>query len=144
MNPAKEPEAILDMIGEYDIVMVSYEQGYVRNRPPKMDLLRKAKEAAKSADVVLFFGGLDEISESEGLDRTHMMMPDAQGMLIDELSTVNENLVVVLSAGSAIEMPWHPPSRLLSSPCSKNRFRNSSPDTSQCCPACSFSLSLAM
>lgn len=107
VNPAKEPEAILDMIGEYDIVMVSYEQGYVRNRPPKMDLLRKAKEAAKSADVVLFFGGLDEISESEGLDRTHMMMPDAQGMLIDELSTVNENLVVVLSAGSAIEMPWH-------------------------------------
>lgn len=107
VNPAKEPEAILDMIDEYDIVMVSYEQGYVRNRPPKMDLLRKVKEAAKSADVVLFFGGLDEISESEGLDRTHMMMPDAQGMLIDELSTVNENLVVVLSAGSAIEMPWH-------------------------------------
>lgn len=107
VNPAKEPEAILDMIGEYDIVMVSYEQGYVRNRPPKMDLLRKAKEAAKGADVVLFFGGLDEISESEGLDRTHMMMPEAQGMLIDELSTVNENLVVVLSAGSAIEMPWH-------------------------------------
>lgn len=107
VNPAKEPEAILDRIGEYDIVMVSYEQGYVRNRPPKMDLLRKAKEAAKSADVVLFFGGLDEISESEGLDRTHMMMPNAQGMLIDELSTVNENLVVVLSAGSAIEMPWH-------------------------------------
>lgn len=107
VNPAKEPEVILDMIGEYDIVMVSYEQGYVRNRPPKMDLLHKAKEAAKGADVVLFFGGLDEISESEGLDRTHMMMPEAQGMLIDELSTVNENLVVVLSAGSAIEMPWH-------------------------------------
>lgn len=107
VNPAKEPEAILDRIGEYDMVMVSYEQGYVRNRPPKMDLLRKAKEAAKGADVVLFFGGLDEISESEGLDRTHMMMPEAQGMLIDELSTVNENLVVVLSAGSAIEMPWH-------------------------------------
>lgn len=107
VNPAKEPEVILDRIGEYDIVMVSYEQGYVRNRPPKMDLLRKAKEAAKGADVVLFFGGLDEISESEGLDRTHMMMPEAQGMLIDELSTVNENLVVVLSAGSAIEMPWH-------------------------------------
>ena len=35
VNPAKEPEVILDMIGEYDIVMVSYEQGYVRNRPPR-------------------------------------------------------------------------------------------------------------
>ncbi len=107
VNPTKEPEAILDVIEMSGITVLSYEQGYVRNRPVRQKLLRKAKEAAKEADVVLFFGGLDEISESEGLDRKHMMLPDAQGMLIDELSTVNENIVVVLSAGSAIEMPWH-------------------------------------
>ena len=107
VNPTKEPEAILDVIESGGITVLSYEQGYVRNRPVKRNLLRKAKEAAKGADVVLFFGGLDEISESEGLDRKHMRLPEAQGMLIDELSTVNENIVVVLSAGSAIEMPWH-------------------------------------
>lgn len=107
VNPTKKPEAILDVIASSGVTVVSYEQGYVRNRPAKMKLLRKAKEAAKHADVVLFFGGLDEISESEGLDRRHMMLPEAQGMLIDELSTVNENIVVVLSAGSAVEMPFH-------------------------------------
>ena len=107
VNPTKEPESVLGVIKSSGLTVVSYEQGYVRNRPAKMKLLRKAKEAAKNADVVLFFGGLDEISESEGLDRKHMMLPDAQGMLIDELSTVNENIVVVLSAGAAIEMPFH-------------------------------------
>ena len=107
VNPAKKPEAVLEVLESSGLTVVAYEQGYVRNRPAKMKLLRKAKEAAKDADVVLFFGGLDEISESEGLDRKHMLLPDAQGMLIDEISTVNENIVVVLSAGSAIEMPWH-------------------------------------
>lgn len=107
VNPTKEPESVLEVIKSSGLTVVAYEQGYVRNRPAKMKLLRKAKEAAKNADVVLFFGGLDEISESEGLDRKHMMLPDAQGMLIGELSTVNENIVVVLSAGSAIEMPFH-------------------------------------
>lgn len=107
VNPTKKPEAVLEVLESSGLTVVAYEQGYVRNRPAKMKLLRKAKEAAKDADVVLFFGGLDEICESEGLDRKHMMLPDAQGMLIDEISTVNENIVVVLSAGSAIEMPFH-------------------------------------
>ena len=106
VNPTKKPEAVLEVLESSGLTVVAYEQGYVRNHPAKMKLLRKAKEAAKDADVVLFFGGLDEISESEGLDRKHMMLPDAQGMLIDEISTVNENIVVVLSAGSAIEMPF--------------------------------------
>ncbi len=107
VNPAKTPESILETIRETDLEVVAYAQGYVRNRKENKKLVHEAREAAKKADVVLFFGGLDEISESEGLDRTHMHIPQAQSMLIDELSTVNENIVVVLSAGSAIEMPWY-------------------------------------
>ncbi len=107
VNPAKAPESILEQIKETDLEVVSYAQGYVRNRKENKKLVQEAREAAKKADVVLFFGGLDEISESEGLDRTHMKMPKAQSALIDELSTVNDNIVVVLSAGSAIEMPWY-------------------------------------
>ena len=71
-------------------------------------MTKAAVELAKKADIVLFFGGLDEISESEGLDRTHMSMPAAQETLLNELTTVNKNIIVVLSAGSAIEMPWYP------------------------------------
>ena len=56
--------------------------------------------------MVLVCAGLDEISESEGLDRRHMGMPEAQNALIEALAQVNNHIVVVISAGSAIEMPW--------------------------------------
>lgn len=107
VNPAKPVESILSVMGDYDLEMLSYSKGYVRNRKPDQKLIQEAKEAAKKADVVLVFAGLDEISESEGMDRTHMQMPEGQRALIDELSTVCEKLVVVLSAGSAVEMPWY-------------------------------------
>lgn len=97
VNPTKQPEAILDVIGESGLVMTAYEQGYIRNRKPNAALAKAAVEAAKNADVVLVFAGLDEISESEGLDRTHMHMPQAQNELIDEITAVNSNVVVVLS-----------------------------------------------
>ena len=107
VNPAKQPESILGEIGNSGLEMVAFEQGYRRNKKGNAKLIERAKEAAKKAEVVLIFAGLDEISESEGLDRTHMNMPQAQNMLIDEISTVNPNVVVVLSAGSAVEMPWY-------------------------------------
>ena len=43
----------------------------------------------------------------EGLDRTHMRIPQNQIELLQAIVQVNENVVGVLSAGSAIEMPWH-------------------------------------
>lgn len=107
VNPAKQPEFILGEIGSSSLEMVAFEQGYRRNKKSDEKLLNQAKEAAKKAEVVLIFAGLDEISESEGLDRTHMNMPQAQNMLIDEITTVNPNVIVVLSAGSAVEMPWY-------------------------------------
>lgn len=107
VNPAKQPESILNEIGNSGLEMVAFEQGYRRNKKSDAKLIERAKEAAKKAEVVLIFAGLDEISESEGLDRTHMNMPQAQNMLIDEISTVNTNVIVVLSAGSAVEMPWY-------------------------------------
>ncbi len=106
VNPTKQPEAILDVIGKSGLEVTAYEQGYIRNKKPNEKLMKTAVEAARNAEVVLFFGGLDEISESEGLDRTHMHMPTAQDTLLNELTTVNSNVIVVLSAGSAIEMPW--------------------------------------
>lgn len=107
VNPTKQPEAVLDVIGESGLEMTAYEQGYIRNRKPKASLVQRAVEAARAADVVLVFAGLDEISESEGLDRTHMHMPLAQNELIEQIANVNKNVVVVLSAGSSIEMPWY-------------------------------------
>lgn len=107
VKPTKEPENIVACAKESGLEIVAYEQGYIRNRKPNPGLIEKAKRAAEQAQTVLIFAGLDEISESEGLDRAHMRMPQGQLALIDAVCGVNENVVVVLSAGSAIEMPWY-------------------------------------
>lgn len=106
VNPVKTPEAVWDVIGESGLVMEAYAQGYERNRGTNKKLLQQAVKAAEEAETVLVFAGLDEISESEGLDRLHMRMPQAQNELIEAVSAVNDNVIVVLSAGSVVEMPW--------------------------------------
>ena len=64
-------------------------------------------DLAQSADVVLYCFGLDEMSESEGVDRTHMRIPQNQISLLEAMARVNENIIGILSAGAAVEMPWH-------------------------------------
>lgn len=54
----------------------------------------------------LFFG-LDELSESEGMDRNHMRIPQNQIDLLEALVQINPEIVGILSAGASIEMPWH-------------------------------------
>ena len=73
----------------------------------------KAVELAKKADIVLLYIGLDEISESEGLDRPHMKLPQSQIDLLESVAAVNPNVVAVMSAGSSVEMPWLPKCKAL-------------------------------
>lgn len=106
VNPTKEPESILSCIADTSLNMVSFARGYERNSKSNPQLIAEAVEVAKHADVVLIFAGLDEIGEAEGLDRVHMKMPKAQEDVICALAETHENVIVVLSAGSPIEMPW--------------------------------------
>ena len=59
---------------------------------------------AKNADVVLLCMGLDEIKESEGLDRMDMKLAQNQLDLLAAVAAVNPNVVVLLSAGPR----WRP------------------------------------
>ncbi len=106
VNPTKV-ETIEQVIGEYDLQVLGMAKGYQRNGEESAEMVKEAVDLAAKADVVLYFFGLNEISESEGLDRTHMRIPQNQIALLQELGQVNPNLVGVISAGSAIEMPWH-------------------------------------
>jgi beta-glucosidase len=96
----------LQQINKCDLHLITYEKGYERNKKTDNRLIEKAKEAATRSEYVLLYVGLDEISESEGMDRLHMKMPQNQLDLIEAITQVNENVIVVLSAGSVVEMPW--------------------------------------
>jgi len=71
-------------------------------------LRNEAVSAARNADVVLFFGGLNknENQDCEGADRKKYDLPYSQNELINALVKVNPNLVVVLLTGNAVAMPW--------------------------------------
>ncbi|HJA20879.1 MAG TPA: glycoside hydrolase family 3 C-terminal domain-containing protein [Candidatus Mediterraneibacter ornithocaccae] len=99
-------DKISDMIGEYDLTVTGMAKGYVRTGEPDAVLEKEAVNLARSADVVLYCFGLDELSESEGVDRTHMRIPQNQITLLEAITRVNPNVVGILCAGSAIEMPW--------------------------------------
>lgn len=105
VNPTKLDSA-LGVIGRFPLDMAGFAQGYPRFGPGDPALQDEAVELAKKADVVLLYLGLDEISESEGLDRQHMRIPDSQIALLEAVSSANPNVVVVMAAGSAVEMPW--------------------------------------
>ncbi len=69
-------------------------------------MIAEAVAAAKAAKVAVVFAGLPDAYESEGYDRTHMRLPDAQNTLIEAVAAANANTVVVLHNGSPVELPW--------------------------------------
>ncbi len=105
VNPTRLDHA-MDVIKNFDLDVAGFEPGYPRSGKGDPAMQAKAVELAKKADVVLLYIGLDEISESEGLDRAHMRLPQSQVDLIEAAAAVNSNIVAVMSAGSAVEMPW--------------------------------------
>ena len=106
VNPTKL-ETIEQVIGDYDVECLGCARGYDRAGAKDEILKASAVALAKKADVVLYFFGLDELSESEGLDRSHMRIPQNQIELLEAIAQVNTNVVGIISAGSSIEMPWH-------------------------------------
>ena len=107
VNPTKLDSA-MGVIGQFPLKVEGFEKGYPRVGPGDEAMRAAAVELAKKAEAVLLYIGLDEISESEGLDRPNMKMPESQVRLLQEIARVNENVIVVMSAGSAVEMPWLP------------------------------------
>lgn len=106
VNPIRV-ENMEEMIKDYPLNVAGCARGYSRGGKTDVTLRDEALKLAAQADVVLYCFGLDEISESEGMDRSHMGIPQNQISLLTALSEENPNVVGILSAGSAIEMSWH-------------------------------------
>ncbi len=105
VNPTRLDNA-MDVIKPFGLDVAGFEPGYPRSGAGDPAMCSRAAELAKQADVVLLYIGLDEISEAEGLDRSHMKLAQSQVDLIEAVSAANPNVVAVMSAGSAVEMPW--------------------------------------
>ncbi|GAA4920648.1 beta-glucosidase [Nesterenkonia rhizosphaerae] len=86
--------------------IVGIAQGFRRDGAEDAALAAEATALAAKADVVLLWMGLDELSESEGLDRSHMRLPDNQIQLLKALKDTGTPVAVVLSGGAAVESSW--------------------------------------
>ena len=113
VNPLEGLKAALS--GKVEIIhTLGYASGpsvYGREIEPKEDLdsLRSvAVEMAKNVDLVLYFGGLNKnhFQDCEGGDRKSMDLPFGQDKLLNELISVNPNIVVTMISGNAVTMPW--------------------------------------
>jgi len=84
-----------------------YAQGYdSKNDKPDQILIKEAMEIAEKADYVVLMVGLTDAYESEGFDRDHLNIPESHLALIEAIHSVNEKLIVSLSNGSPVMMPW--------------------------------------
>lgn len=105
VNPASL-ETTLGVLTGFPLEAVGYSAGYDRLGKPAPALVAEAVGLARRAEVALVYIGLDELSESEGLDRAHMRIPAVQVELLEALASTGAKIVVVLSAGASLEMPW--------------------------------------
>ncbi|MFP3154916.1 glycoside hydrolase family 3 C-terminal domain-containing protein [Lachnospiraceae bacterium ZAX-1] len=105
VNPTKLDNP-LACLKESSLNLIGYAAGFRRHGGDDASLLAEAKELAHKADCILLFLGLDEMSESEGMDRSHMRIHQNQVTLLNEIADINPNIVIIFSGGAPVEMPW--------------------------------------
>jgi beta-glucosidase len=97
-------DELTDLVGAENLV---YAAGYdERGDQADEALIEEAIAAAQSAEVIVICAGLTDYYEVEGLDRQHMQLPPGHEALIQRLSKAHDKVIIVLSNGSPVEMPW--------------------------------------
>lgn len=101
-------DALTCLESELAASQILYGEGYDLDQGDTADpeRLEQARQLAAQADKAVVFVGLTEQYETEGSDRRDMKLPNAHNLLIQEVSQVNPNVVVVLMAGAPVELPW--------------------------------------
>ena len=99
-------DTVLENLAQSGLQVLGFASGFDRRGRADAAKQAEAVALAKQADAAVLFLGLDEIKESEGLDRTDMKLADNQIALLKAVQQANPNTVVVLNAGSSLETPW--------------------------------------
>mgnify|MGYP004478725281 FL=1 len=106
MVNSTQVDVLLDKLIDSALNVIGYQQGFDRHGKPDAALQKSACELAAQADTVVLCMGLDEIAESEGLDRSNLRLAQNQVDLLQAVKAVNPKIVVVLYSGSVVETPW--------------------------------------
>ena len=106
MVNSTQVDVLLDKLIDSELNVIGYQQGFDRHGKPDAALQKSACELAAQADTVILCMGLDEIAESEGLDRSNLRLAQNQVDLLQAVAAVNPKIVVVLYSGSVVETPW--------------------------------------
>lgn len=80
-----------------------YAEGYAEDGSTSDELIEKACTYAKNCDKVVVL--LGSVSEAEGWDRT-WTLPEGQLKLLDAVTAVNGNVIVVVSCGAPVDTSW--------------------------------------
>ena len=107
VNATREENLLDELTRTEGVNVAGYAQGYDRQGARNQGLIDEAVALAGKADVVVAVVGLDERSESEGLDRSTMAIPQVQNDMVDALVATDKPVVIVLIAGSPVELPWY-------------------------------------
>lgn len=94
-----------DVTGEYNGVVTGQDLTDSRSAD---ELIAEAVEKAKTADYVIFVGGLNKSTgqDCEDSDRAGLELPYGQDRVIEALAEVNDNVIYVNVSGNAVAMPW--------------------------------------
>lgn len=66
----------------------------------------KAEDIARSSDAAVVVLGLDQTQEREGMDRVSLAMPGRQRELLERVAAANNNTVLVVVTGGAIDLSF--------------------------------------
>ncbi|MFB9724370.1 beta-glucosidase family protein [Planobispora longispora] len=88
------------------MAFVAFTLGHADPSPGEDALIAEAVEAAADADVAVVIASTTLEVESEGFDRTSLALPGRQDELIARVAEANPRTIVVVNAGSPVEMPW--------------------------------------
>ncbi|OII21486.1 glycosyl hydrolase [Curtobacterium sp. MCBA15_013] len=98
---------------EYDVIqdetlggVLAYQFGTEPSDEDPSVLIDAAVAAATGADIAVVVVGTNSKVESEGYDRSSLALPGHQDDLVRAVAAANPNTVVVVNAGSPVEMPW--------------------------------------
>jgi beta-glucosidase len=99
-------DKFVDLADKFKFNYLGYAQGFNRYGKKNRKLEEEALTLAKKADIILYFMGLDEVTESEGLDRKTINLPQNQIELLKKLKGLGKKVVVILSSGSVVDLSW--------------------------------------